>query len=122
MPLFQPAPPVFVNRDDLDQLLTSMVTFARDLLPAGGSLGVSVQPPAARAEGDGPAATVLAVTASGYGVQLPGEAASIEIGARRCGGRLRLSGEPGWSARLEIHFARCGAPAKRAWSWDADGN
>src|SRR5262249_11091463 len=35
-----PAPPVLVDAEDLDQLLTSMVTFGRDLLPAGGALTI----------------------------------------------------------------------------------
>jgi hypothetical protein len=113
----EPAPPVLVNPDDLDQLLTSLVTFGRDLLPAGGSLLVEVQPPSAtRGEGER-AATVLSVTASGYGVQLPSAAPSLELGAQRCGARLRIVGEPGWTARLEAHFTRCGNAPRTAWAW-----
>jgi PAS domain S-box-containing protein len=113
----EPAPPVLVNPDDLDQLLTSLVTFGRDLLPAGGSLLVEVQPPSPERGNGERAATVLSVTASGYGLQLPPGAPSLEMGAQRCGARLRITGDPGWMARLEVHFTRCGNAPRTAWTW-----
>ncbi|MEO8481861.1 MAG: PAS domain S-box protein [Acidobacteriota bacterium] len=119
-----PAPPVIVDPEDLDQLLTSLVTFGRDLLPAGGSLTVEVLPPAGAARPGEPAgssgSTLLAVTASGYGVQLPPDAPALELVARRCGATLKLSGEPGWMARLDVHFPRCGRPQRSGWTWSTE--
>ncbi len=115
------APPVVVDADDLDQLLTSLVTFGRDLLPAGGALAVEVLPPGGSTRTAGPStsssSTLLAVTASGYGVQLPADAPALELVARRCGATLNLSGEPGWMARLEVHFPRCGRAPRAGWTW-----
>jgi hypothetical protein len=119
-----PAPPVIVDADDLDQLLTSLVTFGRDLLPAGGSLTVEVAPPGrATKPGAAPASsgsTLLAVTASGYGVQLPADAPAVDLVARRCGATLTVSGEPGWMARIEVHFPRCGRPQRSGWTWSTE--
>jgi len=119
-----PAPPVLVDPEDLDQLLTSMVTFGRDLLPAGGSLTVEVLPPAGAAQpgqsSTGSGATVLAVTASGYGVQLPADAPAVDLVARRCGAALTLSGEAGWMVRLDVQFPRCGNPQRSGWTWSTE--
>jgi hypothetical protein len=103
-----------VDADDLDQLLTSLVTFGRDLLPAGGSLTVEVVPPGTAGS------TLLAVTASGYGLHLPADAPALELVARRCGATLALGGEPGWLARLEVRFPRCGGPQRSGWTWSTD--
>jgi hypothetical protein len=111
---------VLVDAEDLDQLLTSLVTFARDLLPAGGALAVDVQPPGASERGGSPGATLLSVTATGYGVQLPPDAPAVELVARRCGAVLDVSGEPGWMARLDVRFPRCGRAARSGWTWSTD--
>jgi len=116
-----PARPVLTDREDFDQLLTSMVTFGRDLLTAGGSLTIEVRPAAtANAAGGISSSTVLAVVASGYGVHLPTGASAIELVAQRCGAELSLGGEPGWLARLEAHFPRCGKPPQAGWAWSGD--
>jgi PAS domain-containing protein len=117
-----PAPPVLVPRDDLDQLLTSLVTFGRDLLPAGGSLTLEVRPPGAQESADDTptAAIVLAAIAAGYGLQLPATAPALEMVAQRCGARLQITGEPGWLARLEVHFPRCSRPPRISWNWNQE--
>jgi hypothetical protein len=76
-----------------------------------------VQPPSPERGNGERAATVLSVTASGYGLQLPPGAPSLEMGAQRCGARLRITGDPGWMARLEVHFTRCGNAPRTAWTW-----
>jgi PAS domain S-box-containing protein len=121
-----PTPPITVHRDDLDQLLTSMVTFGRDLLAAGGSLSIEVRPMTtdqhdASGQALAPASgTLLAVTASGYGVQLPPDAPAVALVARRCGGTVRLSGDPGWMARIEVEFPRCSQAPSPGWNWLID--
>ena len=57
---------------------------------------------------------VLSVTASGYGVQPVQQALAVELIARRCGGDLRVSGEPGRRAILEVYFLRFVAATARA--------
>jgi PAS domain S-box-containing protein len=114
--------PVTAQPEDLDQLLTSLVTLGRDLLPAGGSMSVQVR------HDDGTASSaslgvpgpVLAVLVSGYGAQLPGPTAALGLIAQRCGGTLRVTGETGWQVRLEVLFPRCGMPSRPSWNGQAD--
>ena len=116
---------VAANLDDLDQLLTTLVVSGRDLLPVGGSLVLATK----RSDFDDPAddadnrpgpGVVLSITAAGYGVQAVQQAQAVEVVARRCGGELRLSGEPGRRAVLEVHFSRCALLPARATA-KADG-
>jgi signal transduction histidine kinase len=110
---------VAANLDDLDQLLTTLVVSGRDLLPVGGSLVLTTK----RSDFDhtvedadnrpGPG-VVLSITAAGYGVQAVQQAQAVEVLARRCGGELRMSGEPGRRAVLEVHFSRCALLPVRA--------
>jgi PAS domain S-box-containing protein len=110
---------VAANLDDLDQLLTTLVVSGRDLLPVGGSLVLTTK----RSDFDhsvedadnrpGPG-VVLSITAAGYGVQAAQQAQAVEVLARRCGGELRMSGEPGRRAVLEVHFSRCALLPVRA--------
>jgi signal transduction histidine kinase len=114
--------PVTAQPEDLDQLLTSLVTLGRDLLPAGGSIAVQVRhDDGTTSEGHlGVPGPVLAVLASGYGAQLPGPTIALDLIAQRCGGTLRVTGETGWQVRLEVLFPRCGMPARPTWNWQAD--
>jgi PAS domain S-box-containing protein len=90
---------------DVRQLLTSLVTFGRDLLPAGGTLTVETSESVLYDEqGIAVTGAVLAVSASGYGVVSPAEAPVLEALASRCGAALRLRGEPGTLARIEVFF------------------
>jgi hypothetical protein len=109
--------------DDLDQLLTSLVTAGRDLLPAGGSIVVDVrqeETAGAAPDGFGVPGPVLAIRASGYGVQKPSTTPSLELLAQRCGGVLHTAGENGWLARIEVVFPRCGMPTRPGWDWTTD--
>ena len=65
--------------------------------------------------GDGPVGpgVLLSVSASGYGVQPVQQAIAVEVVARRCGGDVRMTGEPGRRAALQVYFTRCG-PAQPA--------
>jgi len=45
---------------------------------------------------------------SGYGVQPVQQAIAVEVVARRCGGEVRMNGEPGRRAALQVYFTRCG--------------
>ena len=56
---------------------------------------------------------LLSVSASGYGVQPVQQAIAVEVVARRCGGDVRMTGEPGRRAALQVYFTRCG-PAQPA--------
>jgi len=116
---------VAANLDDLDQLLTTLVVTGRDLLPVGGSLVLATKrsdfehaiEDADNRPGPG---VVLSITASGYGVQPVQQAQAVEVVARRCGGELRTSGDPGRRAVIEVHFSRCAlAPARAAAKTDA---
>lgn len=116
--------PITAQPDDLDQLLTSLVTHGRDLLPAGGSIVVGVRQQKTGApveEGSfGEPGPILSVSASGYGVQFPNALPVLELVAQRCGGRLRVTGEAGWTVRLQVHFPRCGLPSRPGWDWLAE--
>ena len=111
---------VAAHIDDLDHLLTSLVTLGRDLLPAGGSIVVETRRHGLLANGiqtvqeDGPR---LTVTASGYGVQVPERSGALTQVVERAGGVLRIHGEPGWVVRLDVSFPRCGKPkGRRSWA------
>ena len=110
---------VAAHVDNLDHLLTSLVTLGRDLLPAGGSILVETHPRASGEAANGEAATgpQLLVSASGYGVQIPERALALELVVERAGGQLRIHGEPGWLVRLEVSFPRCGKLQKSRWHW-----
>ncbi|MFI5177750.1 MAG: PAS domain S-box protein [Vicinamibacterales bacterium] len=132
---------VAASEDDLEQLLTTLVVSGRDLLPVGGTLVIETGRTDFDAAGPdstspiGPGVT-LAVTASGYGVQPVQQASAVEVIARRCGGEVRLSGDHGRRAVLQVLFSRCARveavrPAPNgdrrghdlpvdAWSWTPD--
>jgi len=114
--------PVTAHPEELDQLLTSLVTLGRDLLPAGGSMLVQVRRDDGSASGGslGVAGPVLAVLVSGYGAQLPGPTTALDLIAQRCGGTLHVTGETGWQVRLEVLFPRCGMPARSTWNWQTN--
>lgn len=101
-----PADAVDAQRSDLDQLVTSLVTIGRDLLPTGGALALRV----AHEEGTEMTGPVLAVTASGYGVQAPSSLTSLELMADRCGGVVKTTGDEGHTVGVAVHFPRCGRP------------
>ncbi len=119
--------PIAAHQDDLEQLFTSLVTLGRDLLPAGGSLMLEtrrIPPGSATPDDDTDRAlggALLVVHASGYGVQFPGGAPALELVVQRCGGQLRLSGDPGWIVDIEVFFPRCGRPARSGWNWLVEG-
>jgi hypothetical protein len=112
--------PIDAHPEDLDQLLTSLVTLGRDLLPAGGTMSIRVRQVDSDTEGAGrPGAPgpVLTVRATGYGVRVPGPLAALEFVAQRCGGTLNSGGEAGRQIWIEIGFPRCGMPSKAGVSW-----
>lgn len=106
---------VAANEDDLEQLLTTLVVSGRDLLPVGGTLVLETRrldfDPSRDADNRSGLGVVLSVTACGYGVQPLQHAPAVEIVAGRCGGEVRVSGEPGRRASLEVYFPRL-APAR----------
>ena len=108
---------VAASADDLEQLLTTLVVSGRDLLPVGGSLVLETTRLdfEQAGSGDGPIGpgVLLSVSASGYGVQPVQQAIAVEVVARRCGGHVRMTGEPGRRAALQVYFTRCG-PAQPA--------
>lgn len=101
-------------QDDLDQLLTTLVVSARDLLPVGGSMVLETSR-VELAEGDverepgGPTGPHLrlALTASGYGVRPAERSSALDLVAKLCGGYVRATGEPGRSAALQIFLPHC---------------
>jgi PAS domain S-box-containing protein len=103
---------VAASEDDLEQLLTTLVVSGRDLLPVGGSLVLETARLDFEQSGssDGPVGpgVLLSVSASGYGVQPVQQAIAVEVVARRCGGEVRMNGEPGRRAALQVYFTRCG--------------
>jgi PAS domain-containing protein len=103
--------------DDLDQLLSSLVTLGRDLLPAGGSILVETRQQSGNEGVDRTDGPMLVVIASGYGVQFPDRPSALEQVAERCNGLLRIAGEPGWQVRLEVTFPRCGGRTSAGWNW-----
>lgn len=107
--------PITALPDEVHQLLTSLVTLGRDLLPAGGSLvvGVQQQRPASGRE-PGP---LLSIDASGYGVQAPGSCTALDQLAHRIGGKLSVTAESGWNVRLEVLFPTCAPVEANAWDW-----
>jgi hypothetical protein len=107
-----PSTTLTTQADDLDQLLTSMVTLGRDLLPAGGSITVQVRQQEAGAAGSsGVPGPVLSVKASGYGVRFPEATTALELVAGRCGGTVHITGDTGRLVRIDVVFPRCGMPA-----------
>jgi signal transduction histidine kinase len=117
-----PADIIATADDDLEQLLTTLVVSARDLLPIGGVIRIETGgPDAAYRDGsstdDGAptAHQTLAVVAAGYGLQPAQATAAIALVARRCGGELTISGEPGRRAVLQVRFPRCSASANSNW-------
>lgn len=82
-----------IGSADIDQLLTSLVVAARDLLPMGGSLVVATGP-------------ALSVRASGYGVQAAQPLPALALLAERSGGTLRLDGKADQFSVLEVSFDR----------------
>lgn len=96
---------------DLDQLLTSLVTSGRDLLPRGGALTLEC----AQHEGTGDSdagpfnlpGPMVSLRAVGYGVKSPDTTATLDAIARRCGGHLRVQGEAGRDVRIDVLFPRC---------------
>ena len=108
---------VAASADNLEQLLTTLVVSGRDLLPVGGSLVLETTRLdfEQAGSGDGPIGpgVLLSVSASGYGVQPVQQAIAVEVVARRCGGHVRMTGEPGRRAALQVYFTRCG-PAQPA--------
>lgn len=114
------------SREDFEQLLTSLVVFGRDLLPAGGSLVLETRQTNDDAGAEGSTegfkepGSVLSLSAAGYGVQLADSAPALQFVASRCGGVLKLGGEPGWLMRVEVLFPRCVQPARGAWNWLVD--
>ncbi len=115
-----PGGTVSANLQDLDQLLTSMITFGRDVLPAGGALLVEtshVAPGTEAAGGSREPGTLLSVTATGYGAQAPTDAPAVALVAIRCGGELRLTSQAGWMLRLDVWFPRCGRTGRSGRSW-----
>ncbi len=107
----RPTTPLHAHPGDIDHLLTSLVTLGRDALPTGGSIVVRAEQQAGgTTPGDTPFAMpgpLLSVAASGYGAQAPGTLAAVELVARRCGGHVRVEGEPGRVVRFEVIFPRC---------------
>ncbi|MEZ5317549.1 MAG: PAS domain S-box protein [Vicinamibacterales bacterium] len=107
----RPSGTVIQSGDDLDQLLTALVVAARDLLPVGGILRIETDRVELDAEdvhgflhGRAGLNTVVAVSASGYGLQRAQASHAIEVLAQRCGGWLRAANESDHEASLEVYF------------------
>lgn len=104
--------PIATRTGDLDQLLTSLVTLGRDLLPTGGSITIhSYQNHDSSSSDSGDSfhvpGPILSVRGSGYGARMPGSVSALELVAERCGGRVRAQGEDGRTVRLDVLFPRC---------------
>ncbi len=95
-------PRVRVDRPAAEGLLASMVTCARDAMPAGGTVVVE----AARYSADAALLprhpVLLTVTASGDGVMTPGEITRLERLVAECGGQLSISGSAELGATIEV--------------------
>ena len=93
--------PVTAGEDDLEHLLVDVVTTAAGCLPFGGRLTISTS---SATDSTFVLRTTLAVTAAGYGVLPCASTSSLVRHTARCGGTLRISGEPGRSSTLHVHL------------------
>jgi hypothetical protein len=105
-------PPAVVNvqSDDFQRLLTALVSTARDLLTAGGSVVVETS---LKRFGDRPDQIsggsknnfpALTVTASGYGVRRARTSAALDLVVRECGGIVSMGTSPNGGSTLEVVF------------------
>jgi DNA-binding response OmpR family regulator len=101
-------PSIFAVRPLTEELLTALVAFAQDLLPVGGTITLETaqRPPEAAL---GPESCVLlAVTASGYGVQPQAETARLDPLVAACGASLSTDGDTETGMTVEVSLpARC---------------
>lgn len=92
-----------IAEDDFDQLLTTLVFSARALLPTGGSLVVETTVDAG-CESTMPPRLRVSAIASGFGVRPADGLSALELVARRCSAELRVAGDPGRNAVLQIEI------------------
>lgn len=110
--------PVAAADDDCDQLVTSLVFSARELLTAGGSLVIetlTVDGERGGPRGNEPsdrARVRLAVTASGYGIQPAQALPALEVIVRRCNGELVLGGDRDKTATFQVYFPLASEPTQ----------
>lgn len=95
-------PRIFIDRPQAEELLSSLVTCARDSLPAGGTVVVE----SAQTAPDTTLLTrppvLLAVTASGNGVLPPERISPLEALVAQCGGQLNITGDADLGATIEV--------------------
>jgi len=116
--------PVAAADDDCEQLVTSLVFSARELLTAGGSLVIETmtvdgeRPTGGRgssADASDRTRVRLAVTASGYGIQPAQALPALEVIVRRCNAELVLGGDRDRTAIFQVFFPlAAGEPAQSA--------
>jgi chromosome segregation ATPase len=87
---------VAISDDDFDQLVTTLMFSARELLTVGGSLLVETSLVDARIR--------LAVTASGYGVQPAQSSPALDLIVRRCSTELEIDGARGRTSILRAYL------------------
>jgi hypothetical protein len=96
---------------DLEQILGALVISARERLPFGGRLvvrtGLASREPAALGRGSderGGPKLVVAVVASGYGMQAVQPKDTLESVVRRCGGTVEVDSDPGQRVALRVYL------------------
>jgi hypothetical protein len=97
-------PRVIASRGTVEQLLTAMVTQARDSLPVGGTVTLETFRASAAPAPEAGNAIVLAVTASGYGVQAPMNTSILDPLVAGCGGKLIATGNAETGVTVEVHL------------------
>jgi signal transduction histidine kinase len=101
---------VLASRPDLEQLIVSLASVARDSLPVGGRIVIETgDHPPASAPGAVPAAAgdaAMWMEISGYGVQSPADVPALLQAARRCQASVQTHAAPGGGMRIDVIFAK----------------
>jgi DNA-binding response OmpR family regulator len=101
-------PRILAARPLTEQLLTALVAFARDLLPVGGTITLETSQRAPDAASGPEQCVLLAVTASGYGVQPHAETAALAPFVAACGASLSTAGDAETGVTIDVSLpAEC---------------
>jgi DNA-binding response OmpR family regulator len=101
-------PRILAARPLTEQLLTALVAFARDLLPAGGTITLETAQRAPEAALGPEQCVLLAVTASGFDMQPRAETAALDLFVAACGASLSTAGDAETGVTIDVSLpAEC---------------
>jgi len=100
--LSQRLPRILAARPLAERLLTALVAFARDLLPAGGTITLETSQRAPEAALVPEQFVLLAVTASGHGMQPHAETAALDLFVAACGASLSTAGDAQTGITIDV--------------------